>query len=506
MPSTLTRRQFLRSAGGVTFLALTPVGRGLFAAVADTLAPMPLFTALPYIQPGPDGRLVPGKEIVRLAWQTEPKGATFTVEFGPDDHYGHTATITRTQRDFGKDFDPPGRFNYIGAFEGLALRTQYHYRVRCNGTDLMKGFFTTRQPRGSHIRFAAFGDNGCALQANRVIAHRVHQSHPDFIINAGDNVYDCGRDEEYRRYFFPVYNADTSALDVGGPVMRSVPYYTVLANHDLNAEEPENKLPVAHAGYFPDLLAYYTNFHFPLNGPEPTYPTSICGPANRIDNFKACAGPRFPRMANYSFDCGDAHFLCLDANTYVDPTDEALQRWIAEDLAATDAIWKLVVYHHPAFTVGNGHYSEQHMRALAPLFEQQGVDLVIAGHEHGYQRNMPFRFAPRDLTKAHAVRTSDRFIPGTFTLDTKFDGVTQTRPDGVLYITTGAGGQSLHDADMTNRPARWLHHEDDHVAYCSRLIADRNSFSIIEIEGAELSWVQIDELGQEIDRFRVTKT
>ena len=67
----ITRRDFLRSAGGVTALALTPVGRGLFAAPAALDGPrLPLFTTLPYIQPGSASFLKPGQETMVVTWQT----------------------------------------------------------------------------------------------------------------------------------------------------------------------------------------------------------------------------------------------------------------------------------------------------------------------------------------------------------------------------------------------------------------------------------------------------
>src|SRR5205823_1729329 len=75
LATPITRRQMLEAAGGITFLALSPIGRGLFAATltreqAGTRA-LPLFTALPYIQPGPgEGRLAPGNESLVIAWQT----------------------------------------------------------------------------------------------------------------------------------------------------------------------------------------------------------------------------------------------------------------------------------------------------------------------------------------------------------------------------------------------------------------------------------------------------
>ena len=63
-----------------------------------------------------------------------------------------------------------------------------------------------------------------------------------------------------------------------------------------------------------------------------------------------------------------------------------------------------MVYHHPAFNAGAEHYEEQQMRALSPLLEKHGVDFVLSGHEHNYQRTMPLRFAPGDFKKVRGSR------------------------------------------------------------------------------------------------------
>jgi hypothetical protein len=235
-------------------------------------------------------------------------------------------TSARTQRDYSAGQGTNGRFNYVCAFDGLALGTEYHYRVRGNGAVIAEGYFTTRQPRGRRIRFASFGDNAYGSPSEHAIAFHAYQAHPDFIMNTGDNVYENGLDDEYRRYFFPVYNADTASLTTGAPLLRSVPFLTVMANHDINGTEPATGFHCANFDASPDALAYYTNFHLPLNGPAaPASPTYVHGAPARLADFKACAGDRFPRMANYAFDCGDAHFLCLDSNLYLDPTNAALQ-------------------------------------------------------------------------------------------------------------------------------------------------------------------------------------
>jgi len=502
-----TRREFLRSAGGITFLALIPIGRGLFGA-PSRLAPLalPIFTALPYIQSGPEGRLVPGAETVRLAWQTIQPGAAFSVDFGLDQKYGRSAAVEASSRVNSERAEVDGRYNYVSALTGLELGTEYRYRVRCNAEVIAEGYFTTRQPRGRGVRFVAFGDNSFGEISDRAIAYQAYRAHPDFIMNTGDNVYEDGLDSEYSRHFFPVYNADVAGPRLGAPLLRSVPFYTVLANHDVHAVDPDSNRSCADFDKAPDSLAYYTNFHFPLNGPsQPAQPTVTIGAAARLNNFKACAGARFPGMANYSYDYGDAHFLCLDSNTYADPTDPGLQKWVEADLTATDARWRFVVYHHPAFNVGEHHYKEQQMRVLCPIFEKCGVDIVLSGHEHTYQRTIPLRFAPSDPTKAKDVASKIRLVPGEFTLDTEFDGETHTRPKGIIHITTGAGGKHLYDAVYNENPAKWTLAEDGHVACVARMITDRHSLTVFELDGHSLLMRQIDEAGNEIDRLRIEK-
>jgi 3',5'-cyclic AMP phosphodiesterase CpdA len=210
-------------------------------------------------------------------------------------------------------------------------------------------------------------------------------------------------------------------------------------------------------------------------------------------------------MANYSLDYGDAHFLCLDSNQYVDPTDTALQAWIEQDLSGTDALWKFVVYHHPSFNVGNEHYMEQQFRVLAPLFEKHGVDMALHGHEHTYQRTQPIKFVPGDTSKAGVVSSKDRRIPGTFTIDTNFDGAKNLVADGIIYIVTGAGGKELYEPDFTDSPARWLHPDDNNVAYVSRFYSRHHSFTVIDIDGRQLNLTQVNEFGDMVDQMTLVK-
>jgi acid phosphatase type 7 len=504
--SSFSRRDFLRTAGGVTFLALKPLRDGAFAAPDSQLGPrLPFFTALPYIQPGPNSRMTNGQEVMIVAWQTQAGAAEFIVDYGESTAYGRSAAIASVARPSGRGHDVEPHTNWHAELKNLDLGRKYFYRVRGGGQTLAEGFFTTRQPRGQRIRFVSFGDNSYGDISDRAIAYHAYQQHPDFVMNCGDNVYESGLDNEYQRFFFPVYNADITHPSVGAPLLRSVPFYTVIANHDVQ-DKDENHHEIADFGKNPDALGFYTAMHLPLNGPEtPTYPTPTQGPAERLEAFRKAAGPRFPRMANYSFDYGDVHFLCLDSNLYIDPNDVNLRAWIAADLSQTDATWKFVVFHHPPFNVGGEHFQVQHMRMLAPIFERHGVDFVLSGHEHNYQRPRPLRFVPAGPGMSADVAGRDRKVPGTFTIDRQFDGVRNTRPDGVLYIVTGAGGKHLYDPSYTDAPELWKHAEDGHADYMVRMVTDRHSLTVFDVERERLTLTQIDETGKEFDRIIVTK-
>jgi acid phosphatase type 7 len=510
--SEMSRRELLQAAGGLTFLALLPVGTGGFLAAAASAtpespglpAPPLLYTALPYVQPGPDGGLTHGAESVILAWQTEDRAADFTVDYGPTMTHTRRAPVNMKPRATGTDGNL--RRNYAAALRGLGLGTQYRYRLRQGNQVIAEGFFTTRKPRGAPVRIVAFGDNAFGDVAQRAIAYQAYKAKPDLILNTGDNVYDSGLDNEYERYFFPVYNAEGAGPRTGAPLVSTVPFYTVMANHDVHATTPDGR-QVVDFTKSPDSLAYFTAMHLPLSGPDnPPQTPPITGSPEAFAQFRDCAGQRYPIQANYWFDVGDARILCLDSNTYVDPTHPGWSDFIQSTFAKTDARWRLVAFHHGPFNVGNEHYKEQHMRVLAPLFEQLGIDLVLSGHEHSYQRSRPLRFRPAGPGRAAAVDdNTDRRVPGTFIVDRRFDGRTATVPIGVIYIITGAGGADLYDPGFTDTPSRWLHDDDDRIPYVERVITDRHSLTILDIHHDALTLTQLDQWGHEIDSAKITK-
>jgi acid phosphatase type 7 len=520
----MSRRELLHAAGGFTFLALLPVGTGGFLAATDAAAqpaaaPAPgpgpgpgnelpppplLYTALPYIQPGPDGLMTNGGESMLLAWQTEDRDAEFTVDYGPTMTHTRRAPVTTSTRPSGADGHR--RRNYTAQLRGLGLGTRYQYRLRQGTAVIAEGVFSTRKPRGAPVRMVAFGDNAFGDVAQRAIAYQVYKAKPDLVLNTGDNVYDAGLDNEYERYFFPVYNADPAGPRTGAPLISTVPFYTVIANHDVNGKTPDGK-PTVDFTKDPDSLAFFTAMHLPLSGLDtPPQTPPITGSPDAFRQFRDCAGQRYPTQANYWFDVGDARILCLDSNTYVDPTHPAWTDFIHSAFAKTDARWRLVAFHHGPFNVGNEHYQEQHMRVHAPLFEALGVDMVLSGHEHSYQRSRPLRFRPDGPGRAaNTDDDTDRRVPGLFIVDRRFDGRTVTVPLGVIYVITGAGGADLYDPGFTDTPHLWLHDDDKRIPYVDRVVTDRHSFTILDIHKDALTLTQVDQWGHEIDTAKITK-
>lgn len=504
MTNELSRRSLFQAAGGLTLLSLVPeaFGESSMPRPAGS-APLPVFSALPYLQPGPKGGpLVEGEESIVVAWQTDGTAAEYVLTYG-EKGTEHVAQVSMKPRGKeGRRFTEY-RLNFAATLDGLRLGTKYRYRLSMDGKPFAEGWFTTRKGRGHRARFVAFGDNSYGSMSDRAIAYQAYQARPDFVMNTGDTVYYEGRDGEFGRYFFPVYNSTEAEPRIGAPLMRSVPVYTVLGNHDV--ESKSGDVRGVDFDKFSDALGYFTNFHLPLNGPDAPSPIALFGADKRLEEFRTAATNRYPGMANYSFDYGDGHFLCLDSNVHMDPTNPALMKWIEEDLGATKAAWKFVVCHHGPFNIGVEHGDEQHIRALCPLFERLGVDLVLSGHEHNYQRTRPLRFAPSDLTNAKAAGKGTRLVPGSFTVDRSFDGVRSTKPDGVVYIVTGAGGHDLYNLEMNDRPETWGRDWDGGVNYTAVMKTDRHSLTVFEMDAKRLELKQIDEWGREIDRVLFTK-
>ena len=125
------------------------------------------------------------------------------------------------------------------------------------------------------------------------------------------------------------------------------------------------------------------------------------------------------------------------------PYPSALRQWVIDDLDSSKQLWKIVVYHQPAFSSGDATIVNNQMRAVAKVLEDHGVNMVFNGHEHNYQRTLPIRSSSRAAGPVSTTAGSP-----AVNVDEHFDGTTDTVPDGVLYLVEGAGGNRDFDGDF----------------------------------------------------------
>ncbi len=442
---------------------------------------------LPYLQPGPaaSGQL----DQKTVLWLTDPVPGKFTVEFGLSNVWRRAAAIRR-------ELHPSANqkfFLYAADFSALPLNRRIRYHVLLGTNLVSEGSFATRKTANQPLRFTVVGDMADGKISPKKIAWQIGRIDPEFMIAVGDLVYRNGTLAEYLDHFFPVYDRSAPRPDGGADFMRFAPLYAVLGNHDV--------LPGLNLNKTRGGLAAFYFFQAPANNLKTcnSFPP-LTGALAALSRFEQLASRSYPGLCFYSFDNGPVHFLCLDSNDYVHPDDPDLRRWIDADLSRSRSRWKFVFFHHAPFHSSWKHLEEQRMRALSPVFERGGVDLVFSGHVHNYQRTKPLRFNPAPVRGAFYRR-----VDGAFYFDERFDGQTITRPYGIIYIVTGGGGADLVNPELSGKPGKWEYGPARPVSFTQKLVSNRHSFTLVEAEFNKLRLSQIDEDGKLVDQIQITK-
>ena len=211
------------------------------------------------------------------------------------------------------------------------------------------------------VRFAAIGDDGNASREQYEVAAQMMKSHAtfpfDFVVMLGDNLYGGNSPNDYKKKFEQPYKP---LLDAG------IKFYASLGNHDNSNER----------------------FYEPFN----------------------MGGQRY-----YTFKKENASFFVLDSN-YMDPGQLA---WLEQGLKSSDSLWKICYFHHPLYSDGKAHGPDPDLRArIEPLFMKYGVNLVLSGHEHFYERIQPqhgiyyFIEGSSGELRPHNIRPSSEMIKG----------------------------------------------------------------------------------------------
>ena len=184
------------------------------------------------------------------------------------------------------------------------------------------------------VKFAVIGDSGTGDKNQLAIGKEMASWRTrfpfEFVVMMGDNLYGGESPKDFEKKFTIPYKP---LLDGG------VKFYAALGNHD-DAALQRNYKP------------------FNMNG-------------ERFYSFKPQAGVRF---------------FALDSN-YV---DKAQLEWLDKQLVASGSEWKIMFFHHPLYSSGETHGSAELQRSLLePVFLKYGVNVVLTGHEHFYERIKP---------------------------------------------------------------------------------------------------------------------
>ena len=272
---------------------------------------------------------------------------------------------------------------------GLNPNTIYYYAVGNSNGELAGGdfdhYFKTSPSTSQNINVWVLGDAGTANEDQRSVRdayyNYIGNSHIDMMLLLGDNAYSDGDQIEYQESWFENMYEDR--------LINSVMWST-FGNHDgVSANSQTESGP------------YYDIFNFPRNG--------------------EAGGVSSNTEAYYSFDYGNVHVICLNSHDIDASANSPMMQWLQNDVNANTKEWMIAMLHHPAY---RGSVTDIQANAL-PILEDGGVDLVVYGHYHRYERSF--------LINGH-YGSPGSYDPATMTID---DGDGRINGDGAYNKTIG---------------------------------------------------------------------
>lgn len=325
---------------------------GLFAAGLSAPAmAQPAFVKLSF--PNEDASTRMG-----INWVTSAEDTGF-VQFG-------VSAVSENQVSAQPAFDFPG-IGWMHEVElvGLQPNTRYKYRVgNPSGWSPEYTFKTAPNDGCTPVTFAAVGDGRSQLEFGpspswQGILEETMAAGPDLIINSGDLVRTGDDIEQWSNWIV--------ASDTVNPF---IPHMPSIGNHDDGPGEGDG----AH---------YNRLFQLPRN------------PVTQTEDY-------------YHFVYNNILFFALSTQTFQDYT--AQSNYVKEISAQHPTKWKVVFFHHPVYTsetFGIGHEPNEkgQNQSLGPAFDEAGIDMVIMGHNHHYERFEPLRYNPQDPGQGQVVST-----------------------------------------------------------------------------------------------------
>jgi hypothetical protein len=317
-------------------------------------------------------------EGIHLTWQSNDTAHTITITWKTVmENAGDVVRYGVNSGDYGLSVNGShhtysGAGGYIHDVELTGLSSDTTYYFICGGENggwSEERSFRTAPETSTNIRFVAGGDSRSGGDWPRWrdnLSRTMAKFNPSFVLFSGDFVRSGSDQGEWDNWFAAaqMYWVDNDNL--------TIPIIPVLGNHEGMATN------------------YFEQFSLPGNEQW------------------------------FSLDWGpDLHIIAL--NNYGSYTGAQLD-WLEDDLAVHENyIWKVVLFHEPPFSSGEEHGSNMTVQTYwVPLLDKYHVDLVIAGHDHDYERSYPINYT---ISKNTPISSPE---------------------NGTVYIVSGGWGAPLY--------------------------------------------------------------
>ena len=358
---------------------------------------------------------------VRIAWtSTIDAPSMVEVADSPDGEWRAIAA-NKELFDVTRTLDDVDYWAYDVAIDGLAEGWTYCYRVKQGDKTLASGlhFATAWTDPARPVRILTFGDSGSGSVEQAQVRDAFMEHEFDLFLHLGDMAYGSGTFTEFETNMFDVYR----------DLLVKTPSWPTMGNHEAKTD-----------GGQPYLDVYYL-------------------PEQAVREIE--------QERYYSFDYGDVHFVSVDSNEAMVIVAELqslagednMIEWLRQDLAASDKPWKVAFFHHPPYSSSERDPNHLVRNQILPVLEEGGVDLVLSGHDHHYERTEPI--------------WEGALAPGG--------------SKGLTYIVAGAAGAGIRKATGD----WWTASVED----------KKYSFVSLTIEGCTLTGKALSSEGEMIDEF-----
>lgn len=356
---------------------------------------------------------------------------------------------------------------HVVKIAGLTPATKYYYTITDSDNNNYQSvdaerYFQTSPVVGSKdpVNIWVIGDfgNGSQQQIDVRDSYErfTNNDHTDVWLWVGDNAYEDGTDQEYQDNVFNYYPDQ----------FKNTVVWPCPGNHDYGSVDIFNNGP------------YYDIFTLPTNGEAGGEPSDEEG--------------------YYSFDHGNVHFVSLNSEYlpwFISSSGQMIE-WLKDDLAQNTQDFTVVYWHKPPYSKGSHDSDTETYMGLMrnfvnPVCEEYGVDLVLTGHSHAYERSYLMK-GHHDLSNTFDVSMivdSSKGHPIPFVKERDAADPNQ----GTVYAVVGCSGK-LSSSVPLNHPSTYFATDNYHGSMV--LIVDSNL----------LTARFIDTTGTIRDEFHIQKT